>query len=369
MKQRFDLVGRLDGVKRTPQGGIRADANLTRVGVFKYTNADGSTTRELRHPDDIFKADALATLQSAPLTVGHPGMVTPKNYRAVTVGNVGADVRADGKFVKATIFIQDAATCERVERGELVELSCGYDVDVQADKGTFDGEDYDSRQVGHLYNHVALLPPNSGRAGSEVRLRLDSAGNELPPSYSAAMTPEQIAAEKARLDAITGERDALKSTLDAVTAERDALKAEVGGLKTTQAKLIDPSKLDAMVASRVQLESSARAVLGAAEKFDGKTDREVMCAALTKSDAKFDAKDRSDDYLRARLDAAAEHASRSDAATAAVATTAIAAETKIAANGGTVTKSKLDEAKEKFDAEREKATQGGAPEGALVRKS
>lgn len=383
-------------MKRTPQGGIRADANLTRVGVFTYHNVDGTKTRELRHPDDIFKADALETLKSAPLTVGHPGMVTPKNYRGVTVGTVGPDVRADGKFVRATIFVQDAETCERVELGvrepnhpnALVELSCGYDVNVEPASGDFDGETYDSKQVGHIYNHVALLPAHAGRAGSEVRLRLDADdtyalvldehGNQVArvvraDSYAPGMlTPEEIAAQKAtqaRLDATTGERDALKGTLDAVTAERDALKGELVGAKALTSKLIDPSKLDALVASRVQLEGSARAILGGAEKFDGKSDRDVMCAALTKSDPKFDAKDRSDDYLRARLDAAAEHATKSDAAISKVGETITTTTTKVVENGGTATKSKLDEANEKFAAEREKQTQGGAPEGALVRKS
>lgn len=376
VKTRFDMVGRLDGVRRTPQGGIQASANLTRVGVFEYLNPDGSKTREGRLPDDVFKADALESLKLAPLTVGHPGMVTPENYKTHAVGVIATDVRADGKFVKATILIQDADACARVEAGELVELSCGYEVEVLEESGEIDGEAYDSRQVGHKYNHVALGPANWGRAGSDVRLTLDAAGNARADSYCPDMTIKTDALPtdaQARLDAITGERDALKAELDATRAKYDAAEAARVGAVALNAKLIDPAKVAELVANRVSLEGSARSILGAefkakTDKGESMSDREVMLAALVKHDPKFDGKDRSDEYLRARFDMAADHASASDKAVAEL-VPATKPETKIDAGEGAGGKSALEIANENAAADRAKSAAAGAPAGSLTRKS
>ena len=49
---RLDLSsGEVKARKRTPQGGLVADANLTRTGVFPYRMEGGGTRRELRSPE------------------------------------------------------------------------------------------------------------------------------------------------------------------------------------------------------------------------------------------------------------------------------------------------------------------------------
>jgi len=174
MFQRFDRSVRLARVDATPQGGLAAGANLTRVGVFTYTKADGTRVRELRHPDEVFKPESLATLKGAPLTIGHPGMVTPDRYRELNVGHVADDVRRDDRFVAATVRIQDAAAVAAVKAGDLVEVSCGYTADVVPETGVFNGEEYDAVQRNVRYNHAALLPAGGGRAGREVALKLDA---------------------------------------------------------------------------------------------------------------------------------------------------------------------------------------------------
>lgn len=373
------MVGRLDGVTRTPQGGIRATANLTRVGVFTYYDAAGKPTRELRHPDDIFKSDALDSLKAATLTIGHPGRVTPKTYKGVAVGHVGDDVRADGRFVKATVYVQDAEGVAFVEKqlseGKGVELSCGYECDVEKTDGDFDGEKYDARQVGHRYNHVALGPEGWGRAGSEVRLTLDDAGNVRADSYAPVdMTKtDDMKDAQAKMDAITGERDALKGQVDSLTAENAKLRSDLAQAIDIAGKKIDSADIGKMVAARVSLESGARQILGADAKFDGKSDRDVMTAAIEKTLApgvKFDGK--SDDYVRARFDALVEHAAKSDAAVAGLASALVPAAkvdgTTVDPALGAGKKSRLDEAREKFDAEIAKSRVAGAPAGALTRK-
>ena len=183
--QRLDY-GRLSRVERTPQGGIRAPANLTRTGVFVYKRADGSEVRELRHPEEVFAEDSLATLAGAPITDLHPSKpVRPNNWRKLAIGHVGEQVKQDGKFVAAQLSIQDQAAIVAVERGDRKELSCGYSCRIDPTPGEYEGERYDQAQTNIRYNHVALGPSNWGRAGNEVALRLDSQGNQTvdnPPS-------------------------------------------------------------------------------------------------------------------------------------------------------------------------------------------
>lgn len=381
MKQRFDLVGKLDGIKRTPQGGIRATANLTRVGVFTYHGPDNTTSRELRHPDEIFKADALETLKLAPLTIGHPGMVGPENFQRHSVGVVAEDVRADGKFVRATILVQDADAVRRVELGQknpkhadaLVELSCGYECEVEKADGEFEGEPFNAKQTGHKYNHVALGPSNWGRAGSEVRIHLDEAGNAIVDSYTPDMSlkTDDNKDAQARIDALTGERDGLKADLATTKAALDAANAENTRIKADSAKLIDPAKVAEMVASRVALESSARRVLG--DKFDAKdekgaplTDRAIMTSAIVKAKPSTALDGKSDDYVRAIFDQTVEACTKADTATVELgkASTPAADPANVAPP-----KSKLDEAEERQRERDKKAAQAGAPEGSLTRKA
>lgn len=287
-------------IESTPQGGIRVPANLTRTGVFRYAQPDGSVIRELRHPEDVFDAISLSTLADAPLTLGHPGMVSAESWSSQSIGHV-RDIGHGDKFVTAKAIVQDAKAVKKVRAKELVEVSCGYACDMVPGKGTYDGEEYDARQTNIRYNHVGIGPSNWGRAGADVRLRVD--GYYLDP-----MDPKELEklrqdaadavrlrqdADALRLDAAKAraELDIAKANLDTVTAERDTLKADAAGAV---------AKFDAAVKARLAVLDGARKVLGEVDAT--KSDSDLIVATIVKSDAKFDAADRSADYLRARFD-------------------------------------------------------------------
>ena len=174
MSYRIDRTGGVKGTRRTTQGGLIVDAFLTRTGVLNYQQPDGSTVRELRPPEEVFREDSLATLTNAPLVVGHPaGGVNPGNWRELAVGHVDGEVTYTPKYVRADLRIMDQSTIDKVESKQIVELSCGYRCDVEQTGGEWQGERYDAIQRSIVYDHVAAGPVNWGRAGNEVRIRMD----------------------------------------------------------------------------------------------------------------------------------------------------------------------------------------------------
>jgi hypothetical protein len=207
MRERRLEISRLDAKRRTPQGGLRIDATPTRTGVLEYSDAAGKTWREYRPAEEVFAPASLETLRGAPVTVGHPDVpVTAENHSELSKGDVRDDVRPDGGLVATTVQVQDAKTVAAVDRGELVELSCGYECDVDPTPGTTpDGERYDAVQRNIRYNHVALGPSGWGRAGSQCALRLDGGARvALPPVARTDSTTTRVGMKKrtvrARLD-------------------------------------------------------------------------------------------------------------------------------------------------------------------------
>ncbi len=252
-------------------------------------------------PEEVFNADSLASLGAAPITIGHPGKVTPDVWKTHAVGHVGDTVEPKDKFVSATLNVQDAKAVKAVETGELLELSCGYDCDMDLTPGEFEGEKYDAIQRNISYNHVALLPRNGGRAGNDVRIRFDGVTEHVGISEDTSVNFEQMDSDtlkKHAEDLAKAHSDAadLKAALDKATAERDALAVQVKDLS-------DPARLDALVAKSVKLHTDAKTILPDVD-FAGKSPRALMIEAVTKTDSTFSAEGLSDDYLTARFDMA-----------------------------------------------------------------
>ena len=169
---RFDSI-KLPKVRRTKEGYLRGDAIVSRAGVFNYRNADGTIRRELRHPDDVFKPESLETLRMLPITVNHPPeFVDASNAHKYDRGSTGDSYRVDGDYIITTLTIRHQDAINAIEDGNH-EISLGYSVELVPEKGIYNGEEYDFRQINHDYNHLALV--ERGRAGSMARLSYDSA--------------------------------------------------------------------------------------------------------------------------------------------------------------------------------------------------
>jgi uncharacterized protein len=343
--QRFDVMGRAGKVRRTQVGGVRVDARLTRIGVLPYTLADGTVRRELRHPDEVFNSDSLATLQSAPVTdlAHHRSLIGPHNWKEANLGHT-ENVRSDARYVEGELVINDAATATDVENGKLADISCGYECKLDFTPGVFEGERYDAIQRAIRYNHVAVLPKGRGRAGTDVGVRLDSHdafcvdneetiimktirldGKDFEVGSDAhlAKIEELHKAELARVrsDAadetakVTKAKDELQANFDAAAKAKKKLEEELEEEKGEKGK--------ARVRARLRLLQRAAKFLTDDEeeeddkdkdKFDGLSDREVMVKVINADanwkEEKFDGK--SDDYVQALFDSVTKNFVRAD---------------------------------------------------------
>jgi len=305
----------LDVKAKNSNGFLKATGALSRVGVFNYRKADGSLVRELRMPEEVFKADAMSTFSDTVLTDDHPNVpVDASNAKTYGVGVI-MNVRQDGDLLVADVLVTHKDTIAAIEKGKQ-ELSCGYFADVEIASGTWTAPDgsehkYDAIQRNIQGNHVALVA--KGRAGPRARLLLDS-----DDAVSESLTFADIAAEPVA-PAPVQEKPKMKIILDGIEVELsegvvpqvqarlDASNDRIKSLETEIAQLkadASPESFAKKVAARRELERKA-AELGLA-KFDG-SDLEVMAAAV-----RLDVKEKEEAYIKARFDIAVEEAGKKE---------------------------------------------------------
>ena len=339
-KQHVQKV-RMDKIERTPNGFLRIPAYLTRTGVFKYIMKDGSVLRELRHPDDVFRPESIATLKAVPLTNEHPKkLIDPTDAKKTIIGWIGDNVEQDMIYLKADVNVIDAASIADIESGKQ-ELSCGYTSDLVTEKGVYNGEIYDCRQTNIVYNHVSLV--KRGRAGAQVKLHLDEddALEFIEDSTNSdegefKMAKIKIGDQDYEVSAETKdafekfekknkeEMDGLKKAMNDMMpkAEGEKMKGKCDALETEVAQLKakvdstdgDKTKFDAAVKARVELVATAKKVLKPEVQMDAMSDIEIKKAVVVAKypTAKLDGK--CEIYVQAMYDQATVEAAKDTAA-------------------------------------------------------
>lgn len=303
---RRDFAGTVSAVTRTPQGGLRLDAAVTRVGVLDYRDHAGKAWREWKPAEEVFRADSLETLIPAPATELHPStMVDGDTWADVTVGHPVGAPRRDGGLVVVPLAIQRAGTVAKVDAGELHDVSAGYTCRVDWTAGvTPEGEHYDAIQRDIRYNHIALGPRGWGRAGEEVSLRLDGAAEHVrgdAPAKGQSMKKIKVRGREFKLDAdeeVVQAQGAVDTLAAALDAAESALKTAIGEVAALRAKTeaeekAEPPKVtedmvpdevaDALAAKREVLRADARTVLGADAKIDGLKPRKIHEMVIAKA--------------------------------------------------------------------------------------
>lgn len=340
----FD-VSELKGAEKTPQGFLRAPIYATRTGVFKYVLPDGKVRRELRHPEEVFKPESLATLSGIPITYRHPkNMVAPSNAKATIVGYTGDQVNVvDNKFIKLKGTVTDGGAIEKVVSGEAVQVSCGYVADVIEEAGIFEGETYDCVQKNIIYNHVAIV--ERGRAGEEVKFRLDSdqailfdqelvnnivkgdtmtkikigdadyeVSDELKKAFDGLMKSQKDEMEGLKKQMKDGSKekkdsqeqiDKLQAKYDGLATEKEELVSKLEEAKAE--KKLDSKQIHTFVQERKGLEEVANKILSEeikAEtvKLDELDNESIKKEVVKKVAPNLTIEEKSDAYIEARFD-------------------------------------------------------------------
>ena len=290
--QRYDLsTAALTERRPTPSGvGVSVKARMTRAGVLHYRQADGTVRSELRPPEEVFDPKSLASLKGATLTDDHPARVHEDNWQKVAIGTVADVPHQDGKYVAGEIHINHGPAIAKAENNELCELSAGYKCRLDPTPGVYEGVPYDGVQRDIRYNHVAAGPVGWGRAGGDVKMRLDGAGISVddtgeisvedsakidPPKVSSMPdeTPEakalrEAAETKARKDAADVIR--LSAEVDTLTKKNEKLDGELIGLRrredadaSKERADAEEQRIDGMVVERLKSYREAEELLTA----------------------------------------------------------------------------------------------------------
>jgi uncharacterized protein len=329
--------------KITEHGYIKATAIVTRTGVFNYRNPDGTIRRELRHPEDVLKADSLESIKLLPITLGHPQerLVNASNVKRLAIGYTGEKIDVAEPHIISNLVITDAEGVEAVKNGKAKELSLGYTVDLIEENGKYDGQEYDFRQSNIVYNHLSLV--DKARAGKEARIMLDRFDaeevfeneiveevkkniEEVKPmsklkkikiddgEYEVATEVsseyEMLKSENERLKADLLSRDEdirnLRDEVERLKAERDQLKEKDSSMMDKKTDSED--KFLKAVKERVKLVSTAKQVLDSEmfEKLDDMTDLDIKKSVVKARCPNANLDKASDIYVQARYDALIE---------------------------------------------------------------
>ena len=337
----------LDELTLEPNGWLRASAALTRTGVFVYRNEDGSIRRELRPPQEVFRADLLPLYAGLPLTVGHPDVfLDVLTTRAHQVGSISSPRREADKLV-ADLLVTDLVAIEQVQRG-VRQISVGYEAELDPTPGIWMGQPYDAVQRNITPNHAALV--DRGRAGPECAIRLDQGdimielvidGNSVtvsPEMEGAVLTALGLdpANPPKSLELTMGAEG--QPTMDKAPAapapaapapaakadSMDALQARLDSLQAQLAAKPDETKIRESVRNRIKLESVAEAH---GVRFDAAMSDDLLRAAVVKALEGVDVSAKSSAYIEARYDSAIEARSARDEQVRQVAKSTIAPDT------------------------------------------
>ena len=284
-------------------GSLAVPAYISRTGCLPYEDLKGKPFVEYRDPLEVFSADSLASFEGVTVTELHPDSdVTPVNWRRHSIGHV-TGVIAEGDYVKATLVVKDNEAIRKIQSKELREISCGYWADVSLEQGEFEGQHYDAIQKNIRGNHVAVGPGDWGRSGPEVRLLVDSKLSRKKDSTMMTLEEMKALLDKLATDgALTAEQaDTLKGSLAGPEEpEVDGEDKEEEEDPKPEAKA-DVAALQAGFQRTLQIRDHARVFMGPTFQMPPSDDA-IMLSVIRSEDPKFDAKNRSPEYVRARFD-------------------------------------------------------------------
>lgn len=250
-----------DKPERTPEGFLVVPVIIAQKGVLDYPEFG---TKELLG-DDIFTDEYLASCDGCPFVVNHPtddnGQpidVNGENFKELMDGilyNPQVD-KANGR-VLGLVKIFNPVVCDAVERGDLRELSQGYNCKVIEQNGVYDGEKYTRVQSEVVMNHIALV--EQGRAGDAVKILYNNRARvELAPALKKEFEKIERRRENMKMKR--------KNVDEQTTAGKPNPQNTVNEDETPDEQASEDNRMAALEA---KVESLATAVASLVEKMGG----------------------------------------------------------------------------------------------------
>ena len=279
----------------TPEGFLIChDVPIARTGPQDYLARelmlDGDPDRTItvqRHPEDVFEEATLASFEGKPICDGHPPEnVGPENYAAYTKGHI-QNVRRDGDYIVADLYINDANLANEVRNNVKREVSCGYLCNYVPD-----GAGYKQSRI--RGNHVAVVP--KGRAGAAVAIQdtapeAEKGGNKhMNEFWKSVLHAFGMAAKDASPEELDAMVETTATALDAEPAEK-ALEAAPAESKPAEDEMMEKAPKGDDIGSKLDrilemLEAKSRGGRGEHPLHD-ETDLDEMIEKLSgKEDGK-----------------------------------------------------------------------------------
>lgn len=171
---------------------VANNAILARTGVQFYLSQEIGMKDENKRPildkrikvyrleEDVSHPEFLSSLESAPITDDHPEPeegVTIDNHHIFAKGH-GRNIRvvADGQGQKISgdLVLTDSALTKKVQTGEKVEISVGYNCRFEPYKDGY-------KQTNLIANHIAVV--KRGRAGDKVKIYDSQPNRRVKPVF------------------------------------------------------------------------------------------------------------------------------------------------------------------------------------------
>ena len=279
---RVDITGTQ---RRQSDGALMVDARVARTGIQLYTGSEVGkpempVVRVFRPAEEVFSADTLATFAHRPVTNDHPhGLVTADTWKRSNVVGHTADevnVAANDIYVRVPLMISDGDMINDISAGKR-ELSAGYTCDLDWTAGvTPTGEAFDATQRNIKINHIAVV--RNGRAGSQVRIGDNMATKTIFVDAIPVTLEDQAAAiVEASLKRLN---DALSVATAAIADRETQIGTLTADLATTKAQVPTQAALAQMIADRVTLETTVKAIAPAMQIDAAMTDAALRRAVV-----------------------------------------------------------------------------------------
>lgn len=205
-------------------GMLRVTAHVLKEGVYAYSREESGAAVL---PADIgevqqyiplaqFTEEALTSLEGKPVVINAHEWRDAENtlVDGLTVGTIaGRPEVTDGGCITCDMLIYDPETIEKIQDGDLIEVSAGYNGNLVMGDGDFAGRPYHGSQTELRFNHVLLLPEGMGRCGYDVRI-INSRELASQKQQGAGHMPTTIkvtVANKKRSYTFQNEEDAAKA--------------------------------------------------------------------------------------------------------------------------------------------------------------